>query len=403
MNKNFIKYFLPIILVIIFLITLLFLEKSGSIIPNIYGYLDKSNIDRDINGADQYVVNLGYFGSFLSGSLGLIFTLASLIFLGLTFLDQSRKSQISEIENRIFKLIEVLVEIKNQNLLSDKSKTFLDNNKTVSDLDFFKNELKKNHLDFSNFFRMLYQILKYINNNESNISNKFSKKSVDPKVKDYTNIIRSYLDTDLLTCLAINCYCLDSENGEYDKYKKLLERYEFFEHLPNYLPIQFSSYIYYDIKAFGKNTWFNSFQKLREDILEVSKTYNTKDFCTIFLYILSKKNGVWSNDHIKLKVEYGEQNHNFYLELDGIESLIIDKNINFEISKSNNYCQVIQSPHQIEKDDHKSEVYKDKCSLVLKYIKNNSDKRYVDIINLYFTLKDKNTLELETNVTNDKP
>jgi len=201
MNKSFLAYLIFILLAGL-LITPLFLERYGEFIPNIIRYFNNTKL---LSDNDLYITNLGYFGSFLSGSIGLVFAFVTLILLVFTFLEQSRKNEISEVESRIFKLIEVLVEIKNQNELSRKVEIFLEKNNDISDLSLFKNELKKNHLEFSNFFRMLYQILKYINTNEHIISNQYFNKKVNRRVKDYTNIIRSYLDTNLLTCLAINC------------------------------------------------------------------------------------------------------------------------------------------------------------------------------------------------------
>lgn len=299
-NKDFIKY-LVVCITLIVLFSSLFLDKFGSLIPNIMEYFKPENIKK-LNETDQYVINLGYFGSFLSGTLGLIFGFLSLIFLVFTFLNQSRKNEISDIENRIFKLTELLIEIKNQNNLSKISKKFLRKNKNLSDLKTLKENLKKQHLDFSNFFRMLYQILKYINEHEHVINNRYFDKNLDPKVKSYTNIIRSYLDTNLLTCLAINCYSLEQENSEYSNYKKLLERYELFEHLPNILPMQFSSYLYYDKKAFGRSTWFEGFNSIHHELMEISGRHNTRDFCEIFLLFLTKNNGNWINKKIHLEI-----------------------------------------------------------------------------------------------------
>jgi hypothetical protein len=299
-NKDFIKY-LVLCITLIILVSFLFLDKFGSLIPNIMEYFKPENVEnlnvagqykgKNLNVADQYVVNLGYFGSFLAGTLGLVFGFLSLIFLVFTFLNQSRKNEISDIENRIFKLIELLVEIKNQNNLSKISQDFLEKNKNLSNLETLKNNLKEQHVDFSNFFRMLYQILKYINEHEHIIHNRYFDKNLDPQVKSYTNIIRSYLDTNLLTCLAINCYCLEQENGEYNNYKKLLERYQLLEHLPNILPLQFSSYLYYDSNAIGNSTWFKDFSVVRDELIEISHSDKTRNFCEVFLYFLQKNMG----------------------------------------------------------------------------------------------------------------
>ena len=310
-NKDFIK-FLVLSITLISLISFLFLDEFGNLIPNIMEYFKPENVKKlnigdqykgeNLNAADQYIVNLGYFGSFLAGTLGLIFGFLSLIFLVFTFLNQSRKNEVSDIENRIFKLIELLVEIKNQNNLSTISLEFLESNKELSNLETLKNNLKEQHLDFSNFFRMLYQILKYIHEHEHIIHNRYCDQVLDPQVKSYTNIIRSYLDTNLITCLAINCYCLEKENGEYNSYKKLLERYQLLEHLPNILPLQFASYLYYDSSAFGNSTWFKDFYVVQDELKEISSSDSKRDFCEVFLLFLSKKHGYWSDKNIHVKV-----------------------------------------------------------------------------------------------------
>lgn len=162
-NKDFIKY-LVLFITLITLVSFLYSDKFGSLIPNIMEYFKPENVEnlnatgqykgKNLNAVDQYIVNLGYFGSFLAGTLGLIFGFLSLIFLVFTFLNQSRKNEISDIENRIFKLIELLVEIKNQNNLSKISQDFLEANKDLSSLEALKINLKKQHFEFSNFFRI---------------------------------------------------------------------------------------------------------------------------------------------------------------------------------------------------------------------------------------------------------
>ncbi|OEC91774.1 putative phage abortive infection protein, partial [Acinetobacter sp. YK3] len=368
-NKDLVKY-LTIIGFIIALSSLFFLEDLGAFIPTMMKYFTGGkNITKD----DLYIVNLGYFGSFLAGTLGLIFGFVNLIFLIFTFLEQSRKNEISEIENRIFKLIELLVEIKNQNNLSKNIQVFIENNKNISYLKKLKLNLKKDHLQFSNFFRMLYQILKYINENESIIHNKYCKKQLDKSVKSYTNIIRSYLDTNLLTCLAINCYCLEEENGEYNNYKKLLERYQLLEHLPNILPMQFSSYLYFNERAFGDSTWFKDFNSIRDEVLEISVCYKTRDFCEVFLLFLAKKSGKWKNEKAILVTSNNQNTDTFNLSISGINNEEIPRELNFkflkEKSKENLYLS--SSPFNISCNEFQQSILKSGNKLKLSYLKPN--------------------------------
>ncbi len=394
-NKDFIKY-VSFIGVLTILTSSLFVDKYGNLIPSILEYFKPEKV-RDLNVADQYIVNLGYFGSFLAGTLGLIFGFISLIFLVFTFLNQSRKNEISDIENRIFKLIELLVEIKNQNNLSQISQIFLKDNENLSNLELFKNKLKDQHLDFSNFFRMLYQILKYINQHEHIIHNRYCDKNLDPKVKSYTNIIRSYLDTNLLTCLAINCYCLEEENGEYLNYKNLLERYELLEHLPNILPIQFSSYLYYNKKAFGNSTWFQNFNSIRKELVEISNFSKTSDFCEIFLLFLSKNNGTWNNEKAIMKVTIN--NLNFELSVKGIENQEIPKDLIFKIEKQKGTgnLNLVNYPFNASAENQKflPNITKSENKLNLSYLKPNASYSIGEVINLKLLILTTGQVEME--------
>lgn len=398
-NKDFIKY-LVFITTLTILISFLFLEKYGNFIPNIMEYFTPENVQKlniegrykgkDLNIQDQYIINLGYLGSFLAGTLGLIFGFLSLIFLVFTFLNQSRKNEVSDVENRIFKLIELLVEIKNQNNLSIISQNFLERNKELSNLETLKNNLKEQHLDFSNFFRMLYQILKYIHEHEHIIHNRYCDQILDPQVKSYTNIIRSYLDTNLLTCLAINCYCLEKENGEYTNYKELLERYELLEHLPNILPMQFSSYLYYDEKAFGQSTWFKEFKSIREELINIANTFSTTDFCEIFLLFLSKNNGLWING--KVRVEIIKDKY-YKLSINCISDTENFGIIRFEILK--NTLQVSKSPYNIKNENFMTRIFKENNHLTITYYKPKQSYIFANLVTIRFLIINTDSVEME--------
>jgi len=86
------------------------------------------------------------------------------------------------------------------------------------------------------YFRNIYQILKYVDS--SNIENK----------KFYTNLLRAQLSSYELGLLFFNCL---SELGN-EKFKPLLERYEFFEHLPYLDYISDEEIGMYKIDVYGK-------------------------------------------------------------------------------------------------------------------------------------------------------
>lgn len=109
---------------------------------------------------------------------------------------------------------------------------------TIPDLVSAKKKLESNNELFGHYFRVLYQLLKFIATNcpggdigpEFN-ANKIQNKLLSDEEKMYSNIVRSFLGYDITQLLAINCFCVD-ENDSYWKYKLLIERYEFLEHMP---------------------------------------------------------------------------------------------------------------------------------------------------------------------------
>ena len=128
-------------------------------------------------------------------------------------------------------------------------------------------------------------------------------------------------------------------------------------------------------------------------------------FSEIFLHFLSKNNEKWKteNGNIELQVSYLENESSFYIDISGIQDPIIDQNPNFIIKKIKNNYEVYQAPSNLEKNELKSKIEKDINRLKITYLKNNQDQKYVDIIDIYLTIKDKKTLVLETETTNDKP
>lgn len=81
--------------------------------------------------------------------------------------------------------------------------------------------------EFSRFCLMVYQLLKLIYN-----SAYADKNNNIPSLeeKQYSNIIRSMLSSDILQLMAFYCYRCD-EQSQFKKYQNLIERYSFFEHI----------------------------------------------------------------------------------------------------------------------------------------------------------------------------
>ena len=115
------------------------------------------------------------------------------------------------------------------------------------------------------YFRVLYQILKFVASNcpASTVKGKFhrellSETECSQEEKLYANIVRSFLSEDIYYLLAINCFCED-KNDHFIEYKLLVERYSFFEHMPINVPKTYNANIiqeivnHYSDRAFGKN------------------------------------------------------------------------------------------------------------------------------------------------------
>lgn len=91
------------------------------------------------------------------------------------------------------------------------------------------------HDELGHYFRNIYQILKFVD--QSSIDNK----------QLYTNLLRAQLSSDELAILFYNCI---SDFG-LRKFKPLIERYAFFEHLPLYDSLSMDDARSYAPGAFG--------------------------------------------------------------------------------------------------------------------------------------------------------
>ena len=121
-------------------------------------------------------------------------------------------------------------------------------------------------VELSQYFRILYQLLKFIAtynilnthhrfddaylDNENNISVEYEKM--------YASLVRGFVPVKLLPILAINCIPTGDDNGLHnlDKYQKLLDRYEFLEHIQlKSLPDNPTTFLILErySKALGKN------------------------------------------------------------------------------------------------------------------------------------------------------
>jgi uncharacterized membrane protein len=236
------------------------------------------------DGSDQHAV-WGTFGDFMGGTLNPIFALFSLYAIIVTIKvqakeleltrkamnesntaqqeqsDSFRKQNISvklqTFENTFFKLLEHHNGLIEKLTIKDGQIHKILQNTEFEVVDLFN---KNNKCDIKKYFMTLYQILKFVSDQEENFK---GETYFNPKL--YTNIIRASFDDNLLVFLAINC----TING-FDEYKKLVEKYELFEHL--------------DITVFRENElgWVKSEQCSRDTftyrIIDVLDQYDSKAF-----------------------------------------------------------------------------------------------------------------------------
>ena len=152
----------------------------------------------------SYIVNYGYLGSFLSGTLGIAFTASTLVFLAKTLNFERRKSDQDNFDSRFFLMLGTLENIKYKIDEHVKNEILKEINQisefTIEEtLVKSKRIIHKNNSQIGHYFRMLYQILKMIDQNKEKIS-----EFRNVEITYYTNILRSTLDFKLTQILAIN-------------------------------------------------------------------------------------------------------------------------------------------------------------------------------------------------------
>lgn len=139
-----------------------------------------------------------------------------------------------------------------------------------TDLVSVKKALEEKNTYCGHYFRILYQLLKFVATNapSSTIGQTFEADKIQSQEltadeKMYSNMVRSFLSYDVTQLLSINCYCTDPTNT-YWRYKLLVERYSFFEHMPfkinnkeNEILLQRISS--YDRSAFGNSNFIKGY------------------------------------------------------------------------------------------------------------------------------------------------
>ena len=133
----------------------------------ILGLIDWISYYPKLNKEYQTIVNYGYLGSFLSGTLGIAFTASTLVFLAKTLNFERRKSDQDNFDSRFFLMLGTLENIKYKIDEHVKNEILKEINQisefTIEEtLVKSKRIIHKNNSQIGHYFRMLYQILKMI-------------------------------------------------------------------------------------------------------------------------------------------------------------------------------------------------------------------------------------------------
>lgn len=175
---------------------------------------------------------------------------------------QNNTSKISKFENTFFNLLNY-----HNNILHDLSQRINRNGTEMSghiqrvaakikrklSLKDARHYLLKEQDDTDHYLRLVYQILKFTDESypeQRNDGNFHQEK------KFYSNILRSVIDQDALEIIAV--YAADEdENSSFAKFKKLIEKYEFLEHLKPQKELDAKIFEFlkevYEPNAFGEN------------------------------------------------------------------------------------------------------------------------------------------------------
>jgi len=259
----------------------------------------------------------GDFGSYIGGTLGTFFAFCSFMALLYTIYiqkeelttaikalnksaeaqnEQAKTFEIQRFESTFYSLLELHNRTLNE-LNADPDAYNTSRILTTSMVRISKNEainspeeklkiiqsfiLEKNKL--SQYFRVLYQLLKFIVKHSHNSTSQVQFKNyisdintVTGSEKMYASIVRSFVPVDLLPVLALNCIPSYEGLNNLDIYWSIIERYKFLEHMrfdqpPKLNFIAFSimsSYSY----AFGENHTLQD--KLQDIHCEFSTQYD---------------------------------------------------------------------------------------------------------------------------------
>lgn len=127
--------------------------------------------------------------------------------------------------------------------------------------------------EFSRFYFMIYQLLKLIRNSA------YASQSdmPSPEEKQYSNLLRSMLSSDVLQLMAFYCYRFD-EQSTFKKYQHLIERYSLFEHISFKFQIKGVGGINMLLPSLDRDT------NLVKQLVTENKSYFTLMICMYYKY-----------------------------------------------------------------------------------------------------------------------
>ena len=261
----------------------------------LYLYFNQFSVSLSLNQSDW-----AGFGSYIGGTLGAFFAFASFWILFYTFSSQQKQAKNNEIQ-KFETTFYSLLELHNQSLRELESKisnaklgVLFDNDprkgkvRYVSDEEFMnttdpkvftpkEDEFDNPHdyleclqgcilkeVELSQYFRVLYQLLKFVaKNNVRNTDYKFDNDYLDRRSniseeyeKMYASLIRGFVPVRFLPVLALNCIPTDKGLHNLEKYRSLLERYNFLEHIRlDLIPDNLATFLVFDrySEALGEN------------------------------------------------------------------------------------------------------------------------------------------------------
>lgn len=287
---------------IIFAVIAFFIIFFFGLIFIVIDTIINANLDSDSEATSNIIGSAGTFGDFLGGTLNPVLSFLTFMGLLITILLQSKeleqtrqelkrsakaqeqteetlKIQTKNLEKQKFETTffallnqhnDLLKELNSLNpLRTDQHSVikvvemalFEKDHNSIADA---KIELEKFNSECGHYFRVLYQILKYIAlecpgstvRHDKEFINVDLSSEISDSEKFYSNIVRSFLSYNITQILAVNCYCT-SVYDIYYTYKLLTERYEFFEHMPfrNDNKVLKECKCFYNPRAFGNSTF----------------------------------------------------------------------------------------------------------------------------------------------------